>query len=135
MRTVPVLFVVLLSAVINSVHSGLIPGSDSVWSGIGNLKREPQPPPGPEPRLILNRKFTTKLDHFDDTNDSQWEMKYFSNDNHFVFGGPMFVFVGGDWPISYGWVIRGHVFDMAKDMSGTVFYTEHRYYGDSRPTR
>lgn len=135
MRTPPVL-VVLLSAVLTVAHSGFIPRSDSVWSAIRNANQEPLPPqtPGPESRLILNRIFTTKLDHFDDTSDSQWDMKYFSNDNHFVFGGPMFIFVGGDWPISWGWVIGGHVLDMAKDMNGAVFYTEHRYYGDSRPT-
>lgn len=61
-------------------------------------------------------------------------MRYFSNNAYHVFGGPMFIFVGGEWPISYGWVVGGAMHDMAKDMNGYIFYTEHRYYGESRPT-
>lgn len=42
--------------------------------------------------------------------------------------------VGGEWTISEGWLITGHMHDMARDLNGTAFYTEHRYYGESRPT-
>lgn len=41
---------------------------------------------------------------------------------------------GGEWTISSGWLLTGHMHDMARDLNGTMYYTEHRYYGDSRPT-
>lgn len=62
-------------------------------------------------------------------------MRYFSNSEHYVPGGPIFIYVGGEWEISYGWVTGGHIYDMAKELNGFVFYTEHRYYGKSYPTR
>lgn len=127
--------ILVIFCVATAIHSGFIPRSDPVWA-IRSINREPPPPPqqGPAQRLILNRKFSTKLDHFSDNDDSRWDMRYFSNNAHFVFGGPMFVFVGGEWPISYGWVVGGAMYDMAKDMNGYIFYTEHRFYGESRPT-
>lgn len=41
---------------------------------------------------------------------------------------------GGEWTVSEGWLFTGHMHDMARDLNGTMFYTEHRYYGQSRPT-
>lgn len=99
-----------------------------------NLSKEPPLSRKIESRLVFNRLFNTKLDHFDEENEARWDMRYFSNDAYFVNGGPMFIFVGGNWPISYGWVLEGHMVDMAKDMKGYIFYTEHRYYGESKPT-
>lgn len=57
-----------------------------------------------------------------------------SNDEHFQAGGPIFIFVGGEWDISPGWIQGGHTYDMAAERNGYLFYTEHRYYGISRPT-
>lgn len=62
-------------------------------------------------------------------------MRYFSNNEHYAPGGPLFIYLGGEWEISYGWVMGGHMYDMAKEMNGHIFYTEHRYYGRSYPTR
>ena len=28
----------------------------------------------------------------------------------------------------------GHMYDMAKALNGLLFYTEHRYYGNTKPT-
>jgi Serine carboxypeptidase S28 len=36
--------------------------------------------------------------------------------------------------VSEGWVTGGHMVDMARDLNGFIFYTEHRFYGLSRPT-
>lgn len=49
-------------------------------------------------------------------------------------GGPIFIYIGGEWEISPGWISAGLMFDMAKELNGTMFYTEHRYYGKSKPT-
>lgn len=44
------------------------------------------------------------------------------------------MFLGGEWEISPGYVMYGHFYDMAKELGAYLFYTEHRYYGQSRPT-
>lgn len=53
---------------------------------------------------------------------------------HYKAGGPLFIYVGGEWAINAGSISRGHFYDMAKDLGAYLFYTEHRYYGLSRPT-
>lgn len=60
-------------------------------------------------------------------------MRYLSNDFYFKEKGPIFIFVGGEWEISESNLRGGHMFDMAKNLSGYMFYTEHRYYGRSQP--
>lgn len=57
------------------------------------------------------------------------------NDEYFKEGGPIFIYVGGEWTISAGSIRSGHLVDMAEEHNGILFYTEHRYYGQSRPTR
>lgn len=61
--------------------------------------------------------------------------RYISNDEFYQEGGPLFIFVGGEWEISTGYVTGGHFYDLAKEHNGYLFYTEHRYYGKSWPTR
>ena len=57
-----------------------------------------------------------------------------SNDEHFVAGGPIFIYVGGEWEISAGWISGGHFYDIAQEHNAMLYYTEHRYYGASKPT-
>lgn len=102
------------------------------------LHREPPPPVVTDVnsrRLVKSEIIVQKLDNFDSANTATWEMRYFSNNEHYVPGGPLFIFLGGEWEISYGWVTGGHMYDMAKEMNGYLFYTEHRFYGKSFPTR
>ncbi|XP_037044551.1 putative serine protease K12H4.7 [Bradysia coprophila] len=75
-----------------------------------------------------------RVDNFDPTNDATWQMRYYRNDEFFVRGGPIFVYCGGEWTINPYSLQRGHMVDMARTLSGQMFYTEHRYYGLSHPT-
>lgn len=59
--------------------------------------------------------------------------RYMLNDVFFKSGGPLFIFLGGEWEISQGRITAGHMYDMAKEHSGLLAYTEHRYYGESKP--
>lgn len=77
---------------------------------------------------------TQPLDHFDRTEKRTWQMRYYENANYFKPGGPIYIYVGGEWTISPGWVQSGHMFDMGRQSNGILFYTEHRFYGISRPT-
>lgn len=105
----------------------------------GILKYEPNPPPPKNDRInsraLSQGIIKQRLDHFDDTNNSTWEMRYFANNEFYLPGGPFFIFVGGEWEIVTGWITGGHMYDMAAKMNGQLFITEHRFYGQSRPTR
>ncbi|EDW14838.2 LOW QUALITY PROTEIN: uncharacterized protein Dmoj_GI23098 [Drosophila mojavensis] len=74
-----------------------------------------------------------KLDHFNDSETRTWQMRYLLNDVFFKAGGPMFIYLGGEWTISNGFITAGHMYDMAKEHNGLLAYTEHRYYGESHP--
>jgi hypothetical protein len=56
------------------------------------------------------------------------------NDQFYTPGGPFFIFVGGEWSITPNRLTGGHMYDMARELNGYMFYTEHRFYGLSRPT-
>lgn len=75
-----------------------------------------------------------RIDNFDPTDERKWKMRYLENSFHFQVGGPIFIYVGGEWTISNETLLYGHMYDMARNLNGTMFYTEHRYYGESQPT-
>lgn len=99
-------------------------------------KRGP-PPIGPPKSTKAPEMNTIEqlLDHFNIFDDRTWQMRYLSNGEFFKAGAPMFIFLGGEWEISPGYVITGQMFDMAKKTNGMMYYTEHRYYGDSQPLK
>lgn len=75
------------------------------------------------------------LDNFNPQDDRRWQMRYYENNAYFQPGGPIFIYLGGEWTISSGAVTGGTLMvEMAQEMNGMLFYTEHRYYGQSRPT-
>ncbi|XP_020814042.1 putative serine protease K12H4.7 [Drosophila serrata] len=74
-----------------------------------------------------------KLDHFDASETRTWQMRYMLNDALYKSGGPLFIYLGGEWEISSGRITGGHIYDMAKEHNGLLAYTEHRYYGQSKP--
>lgn len=48
-------------------------------------------------------------------------------------GENIVIFVGGEWAISEGWTQTGLAYEMAQRLGAGLFYTEHRFYGNSRP--
>lgn len=76
----------------------------------------------------------TRLNQFDRMDNRTYLMRYLMNRDHMVEGGPIFIFVGGEWTISAPTLLRGHMYDMARNLSGLMIYSEHRYYGYSTPT-
>lgn len=56
------------------------------------------------------------------------------NDEFFKPGGPIMIDIGGEWEITAGWLRGGLWHDIAKELNGQMYYTEHRYYGKSLPT-
>ncbi|XP_055701776.1 putative serine protease K12H4.7 [Phlebotomus papatasi] len=99
------------------------------------MKSEPPPPtPKSDSRVVTEEWIEQLVDHFDESNNATYQMRYLANDEFYQPGGPIFIYVGGDWTITPGWIIGGHTYDMARELNGYLFSTEHRYYGVSRPT-
>lgn len=132
--------------------------SDYGFERLGRKRIHQEPPPPPTPpnaRDVQTRWITQRLNNFDKQDTRVWNMvggilqlsleiyqlknhfcfqRYMVNNEYFEPGGPIFIYVGGEWTISAGWLQSGHMHDMARDMHGIMFYTEHRYYGESHPT-
>uniref|UniRef100_A0A182NQQ2 Serine protease K12H4.7 n=1 Tax=Anopheles dirus TaxID=7168 RepID=A0A182NQQ2_9DIPT len=101
------------------------------------LHREPPIRGGPASKRagpVTTKYIMQRLDHFDPQNVNTWSMRYMENGEFYEEGGPLFIYVGGEWEISAGSISRGHVYDMASELKGYLFYTEHRFYGQSHPT-
>jgi hypothetical protein len=63
-----------------------------------------------------------------------YSQRYYADDEFYQAGGPIFILVGGEWEIHQENLLGSHLYDMAKEMNGYLFYTEHRYYGKTHPT-
>lgn len=86
-------------------------------------------------KAIKEKYIEQRVDNFNSQDNRTWNMRYFENDQNSAPGGPIFIYVGGEWTISAGSISQGtHIYDLAKEHNGTLFYTEHRYYGKSHPT-
>uniref|UniRef100_A0A1L8DP91 Putative thymus-specific serine protease n=1 Tax=Nyssomyia neivai TaxID=330878 RepID=A0A1L8DP91_9DIPT len=118
-----------------SLVSFLLPAHGFSSKIFSELHKEP--PVGPiskSARKVSEEWIDQWLDHTNPQCEKKWKMRYFANDEFYVEGGPIFIFVGGEWTASEGYVRGGHMYDMAKEFNGYMFYTEHRFYGKSKPT-
>ncbi|XP_015125194.1 thymus-specific serine protease [Diachasma alloeum] len=84
-------------------------------------------------RILKEKWVEQPLDHFDVTNNRTWRMRYYENDQFFNKTGPIFVMLGGEWTITPGYLQTGILFENAEVHGAMMYYTEHRYYGKSRP--
>jgi len=79
---------------------------------------------------------TTLQDHFDKSNDHQWQQAYFVNDTFWVPGSdaPVFLCVGGEGPALEGDAVVDSVHcsnaaEWLQEKGALMFALEHRYYG------
>ncbi|CAK1546040.1 unnamed protein product [Leptosia nina] len=83
---------------------------------------------------VLTSWITMPIDHFDPQNKNTYQMRFMYNDEFFGGdGNPLFILVGGEWDIVEGWLRAGNMYEAARENKGYMFYTEHRYYGESKP--
>ncbi|XP_026317950.1 putative serine protease K12H4.7 [Hyposmocoma kahamanoa] len=104
---------------------------------VGLRTLEP-PPPVPASRDGSNDTVTegfiyVRLNQFAATNTDVFPMRYYYNSRH-ARSTNIVIFIGGEWRISEGWMRGGLAYELAARESAALFYTEHRYYGDTRPT-
>ncbi|OWR53848.1 putative serine protease K12H4.7 [Danaus plexippus plexippus] len=101
-----------------------------------SLKTLEPPPPEASARSSTNITegwLPVRLNHFDASNTDTFQMRYYYN-SQFSRGPYIVIFVGGEWSISPGWVRSGLAYELAERIGAGLFYTEHRYYGLTRPT-
>ncbi|CAH1647192.1 unnamed protein product [Spodoptera littoralis] len=73
------------------------------------------------------------VDHFDPHNSATFRQKFMYNEEFFGGdGSPIFIMIGGDWPIYHNWLTNGNMYEMARENKGYQVYIEHRYYGESQ---
>ncbi|KAG4068454.1 hypothetical protein HA402_004794 [Bradysia odoriphaga] len=88
----------------------------------------------PVPSNVQLNNITQRLDNFDPLNEATWEQRFYSNNEFYQPGGPIFVFLAGEWEITPYRLTNSLMADIASELNGNIFYLEHRYYGQSRPT-
>ena len=74
------------------------------------------------------------LDHFNPRDNRTWSMRYYENAALFKEDGPIVIMLGGEWEIATGFLKTGLMYDVASKHNAMMYYTEHRYYGKSKPT-
>lgn len=86
------------------------------------------------PRIVETKWIEQRLDNFNPQDSRRWNMRYMENAAHFQSGGPIFIYIGGEWSIGAGSISAGsHIYDLAREHNGMIYYTEHRFYGQSHP--
>ncbi|VVC45214.1 Alpha/Beta hydrolase fold,Peptidase S28 [Cinara cedri] len=83
---------------------------------------------------IEDKWFVQILDHFNPTDNRTWEQRYQVNQEYYKEGGPVFLMIGGEGPISKRWMVDGSWIEYAQEFNALSFQLEHRYYGSSIPT-
>ncbi|KAL7051729.1 hypothetical protein ACKWTF_004586 [Chironomus riparius] len=76
-----------------------------------------------------------RVDNFNPQDTRRWQMRYYQDLSLLEPNGPIFIYLGGEWTISSRSIMEGYlIHEMAKENQGALFYTEHRFYGQSHPT-
>lgn len=80
------------------------------------------------------RWFNVPVGHFNPLIRRFFDLRYFVNDQHYIPGGPIFIYIGGGFEIYDEFLERGAMFEIAQETGGYLFALEHRYFGESKPT-
>uniref|UniRef100_A0A182QN93 Prolylcarboxypeptidase n=1 Tax=Anopheles farauti TaxID=69004 RepID=A0A182QN93_9DIPT len=111
----------------------LPPGIERMVARSDGLIRPPKGYVSKSPRTVEGR-FTSRVNHFDPQNRDTFEFNYLHNDQYYREGGPLFVVVGGHYPINPYFMENSHFRDVAALQGAWLATFEHRYFGTSNPT-
>lgn len=64
-----------------------------------------------------------------------FRQRYLENSRFLKENGPILIMIGGEWAISKGFLEAGLMYELASKYNASMYYTEHRYYGKSKPTK
>ncbi|XP_037043957.1 putative serine protease K12H4.7 [Bradysia coprophila] len=99
--------------------------------------RDPFPEPKedvPIPSEVSLESIVQRLDNFNPSNLEIWGQRYYVNNAYYTPGSPIFLFLAGEWTITPYRLTNSLMHDIASQVNGSLYYLEHRYYGESRPT-
>ncbi|XP_037317852.2 thymus-specific serine protease [Pungitius pungitius] len=83
-------------------------------------------------RRVKEGRIHQPLDHFDRLDLGTFPQRFFVNEAYWRRpDGPVFLYIGGEGPISESSVLAGHHVDMAEEHGALLLALEHRFYGDS----
>lgn len=83
---------------------------------------------------ITSRLVDLRVDHFNPLDRRSYDARYFVNSQHWLAGGPIFIYVAGGFEVYDEFLEGGMMFELAEELNGNLFGLEHRYFGESRPT-
>lgn len=64
-----------------------------------------------------------------------WQNRYYLDNDSYTENGPIFVHVGGpDFYLADARMNMSYFVELGMEMGAVMAYTEHRFYGESRPT-
>lgn len=95
---------------------------------------EPEPLTKDAGKDIVEGWITQPLDHFNHRNNRTWSMRYKENSAFLKKNGPILIMIGGEWEITDGFLQGGLMYEIGMKYGGLMYYTEHRFYGQSKPT-
>lgn len=84
--------------------------------------------------LPADEWFEQLLDHFTATDGGTWRQRFYTNREHYVPGGPVFLMIGGEGEATAKWMVQGAWVHYAREHNALMFQLEHRFYGQSHPT-
>lgn len=83
---------------------------------------------------IQTRLVDLRVDHFNPLDRRSYDARYFVNNEHWLAGGPIFIYVNGGFEVYDEFLEGGIIYELAEELSGNLFALEHRFFGESRPT-
>lgn len=83
---------------------------------------------------IVTRHVDLRVDNFNPLDRRSFDGRYFHNNEFYIAGGPIFIYVSGGFEVYDEFLARGNVYEIANDTRGHLFALEHRFFGTSRPT-
>ncbi|XP_033217325.1 putative serine protease K12H4.7 [Belonocnema kinseyi] len=95
--------------------------------------KEPESSEWKKNNLVKHRWITQSVDHFHIQDNRTWKMRFLENDEYFNGTGPILIMLGGEWKINEGFLNAGLMHKIGDEHGALMYYTEHRYYGDSKP--
>ncbi|XP_060649837.1 putative serine protease K12H4.7 [Drosophila nasuta] len=129
--------ILVLALVAPLAYSASLPKPEipAFIQSLKDLQRGPPREPITKRVNAQTRWITQKLDNFDDDNEATWEDRIIINEDNFVDGSPIFIYLGGEWIIKPEDIASGLLADLAKEHNGTILTTEHRFFGESIPIK
>ncbi|RLU16943.1 hypothetical protein DMN91_011012 [Ooceraea biroi] len=97
--------------------------------------KEPEPSKTFKEEDVVEGWITQPLDHFNHRDNRTWSMRYNENSAFLKKNGPIIIMIGGEWEISTGFLQGGLMYEIGSQHGALMYYTEHRFYGKSRPTK